>query len=134
MERPALLGQRALAGLVEEVPHVGESGLEATPVGDPLVLEGGVVGDSNRDTLAMRATAPGIVANPIDRTGGVPVDDDRPSDPATGDVDDRPSDPATGDVDPGPARPHARRPRPPTRPRSVGRCRRRGAPPTGQPQ
>jgi hypothetical protein len=63
VERPALLGERALAGLAGEVPHVGENGLEATPVGDPLVVEGGVVGDSNRDTLAMRATAPGIVAN-----------------------------------------------------------------------
>jgi hypothetical protein len=63
VERPALLGERALAGLAGEVPHVGENGLEATPVGDPLVVEGGVVGDSNRDTLAMRATAAGIVAN-----------------------------------------------------------------------
>jgi hypothetical protein len=57
------VGEQALAGLTGEVPDVGENGLEATPVGDPLVVEGGVVGDSNRDTLAMRATAPGIVAN-----------------------------------------------------------------------
>jgi hypothetical protein len=63
VERPALVGEQALAGLTGEVPDVGENGVEATPVGDPLVVEGGVVGDSNRDTLAMRATTPGIVAN-----------------------------------------------------------------------
>jgi hypothetical protein len=55
VERPALLGEQALAGLAGEVPHVGENGLEATPVGDPLVVGGGVVADSSRDTLATRA-------------------------------------------------------------------------------